>query len=328
MDLPANFKPGEQLIIQYLGSGAAPAPAPGGGILLPGFGPTYQPPAIGGLMFPPTHPYYQPIDTAPVHALSETWKTAVGPTAPLHPDFAVSSYGAGYPLNVMPAGTKLIPVTLAYQSASDPGPWPIYSGAVVDVFGDPTQSDPHLFVWDQGGKKLYEMYHLIRNADFSFAGKASSGVVWDLTTIPAKPAGFTAANAAGLPMIPFLARYEEASAGIIPHALLFTAKPTGTGYIAPATHASGAGATTANPPMGSRWRLKSSFVIPATVAPIVANVLQTLQKYGMTLYDNGTTGYLSGIPDTRWDDLVMHTLNVAHISDFEIVDLGLPITPQ
>jgi hypothetical protein len=236
--------------------------------------------------------------------------SAIGLSSGLHPDF--DAIGDGIPYNVTGANTPRSSVSFYYPDESDPGPYPIPTNPLIEA-----GSDRHLLMWDQTGCQLYEIY------DASLSGSAwnaGSGAIWDLTSNALRPDGWTSADAAGLPILPGLVRYDEVSAGAILHALRFTAPYTAPAHIYPARH--DAGCTDNSrclPPMGLRVRLKASVNISG-FDPKVQVLLVALKRYGMILADNGSPWYISGVPDTRWDDSAFHTLNQITGSMFEVVD--------
>ncbi len=155
---------------------------------------------------------------------------------------------------------------------------------------------------------------------------AGSGAIFDLNSNALRPAGWTSADAAGLPIFPGLARYDEVAAGAINHALRFTAAQTRQAYVAPARHWASSSTDPARPPMGMRVRLKASF--DTSGYPRDARiVLDALKKYGMILADNGSNWYVSGVSDTRWDPAIFDAFRNVHGSDFEVVRMGTIVTP-
>jgi hypothetical protein len=222
----------------------------------------------------------------------------------------------GIPYVVVPVGTAKTGVSFQYDDESDAGPYPIPADAPIE--GGPASSgDRHVLVVEQGTCKLYELFAAYRNADGSW--RAGSGAIFDLTGHALRPATWTSADAAGLPILPGLVRYDEVVAGEIAHALRFTAPQTRSSYVWPARHEASSLAGAQYPPMGQRFRLKASVDVarfPASVRPI----LVALKRYGMMLADNGSSWYLSGAPDPRWSDDDLHALGQLHGSDFEAVD--------
>jgi hypothetical protein len=282
---------------------AAPGPTPR---------PTPRPVAILPLshcqIFPANNQWNEPVDSLPVASDSATMVAAIGSTVGLHPDF--DAIGDGIPYNIVGSATLHSTVTFKYNSESDHVGYPIPSKPKIEG-----GSDRHLLMVDTNACKLYELF----DATSSGGWHAGSGATWSLKSNAVRPAGWTSADAAGLPILPGLARYDQVAAGAIRHALRFTASSSCAGYLYPARHEAGSGSCSVEPPMGLRVRLKASFDISGFSAQTRV-VLQALKTYGMILADNGSPWYISGAPDSRWDDDGLHHLNQVKGSDFEVVD--------
>jgi hypothetical protein len=235
---------------------------------------------------------------------------AIGLTTGLHPDFG-SFAGYGIPYNIVGTATLRSTVTFKYSSESDHVGYPIPSKAKIEA-----GSDRHLLLVDTNACKLYELFDAIYSGGRWHAG---SGATWNLASNALRPDGWTSADAAGLPILPGLARYDQDLAGAIRHALRFTASSSCAGHIAPARHDAGSGSCSVEPPMGLRVRLKASVNI-AGFGTQARVILQALKTYGMILADNGSPWYISGASDPHWNDDVLHTLNQIKGSDFEVVD--------
>jgi hypothetical protein len=207
-------------------------------------------------------------------------------------------------------------VTFVYASESDPGPYPIPTNPPIE-----DGSDAHLLMVHTDECKLYELFAVNQQ---NGQWRAGSGAIFDLRSNALRPDGWTSADAAGLPIFPGLAKYEEASKGGMNHALRFTVQTTQSAYVAPARHSAGAGDKSL-PPMGMRVRLKASFDV-SVLTPQAQWVAQTLKKYGMLLADNGGDWFISGTPNAAWDDSDLHNLNMIHGNDFEVIQTG-PLTP-
>jgi hypothetical protein len=233
--------------------------------------------------------------------------SAIGLSAYLHPDF--DAVGDGIPYNVVTASTPAYSVAFDYADESDPGPYPIPASPRIE-----SGSDRHLLAIDVTQCKLWELYD-VRKSGSGWA--AGSGAVFDLRSNALRPAGWTSADAAGLPIFPGLVRYEEVATGSIDHAIRFTAPHT-CGYIYPARHQTAPPCSNL-PPMGLRVRLKASVDISG-FGPHAQVVLTALKKYGMILADNGSPWYISGTPDNRWNDDEFHQLQTLTGADFEVVD--------
>ena len=176
--------------------------------------------------------------------------------------------------------------------------------------------------------KLYELYAAYPNSDGSWT--AGSGAVYTLTVNgPLRPAGWTSADAAGLPILPGLVRYDEVAAGEINHAIRFTSGNSANAYIWPARHKAPYHTQAGSPPMGQRFRLKASFAIDNRFSEQVKVILRAMKKYGIILADNGSSWFISGAPDERWDNDMLHQLDVVKGSDFEAVDeSSLMVSPN
>ena len=271
--------------------------------------------------FPAGSAWNTRVDRAAVDPHSGTLIAAIGRTDHLHPDFGADWDGGpfGIPYVVVSGSQPRVPVSFEYADESDPGPYPVPATAPIEggVNGD---GDRHVLVVDRDNWKLYELYA----AEPKASGKrwtAGSGAIFDLGTGKARPAGWTSADAAGLPVFPGLVRYDEVSAGVIKHALRFTVGRTRRGYVAPARHFASSDTNATLPPMGMRVRLKSSYSI-AGYPKQARVVLQALKTYGMIVADNGSDWYVSGSPDKRWDDDALNTLKKVPGNAFEVVKMG------
>ena len=277
----------------------APTPVP----------PTPTPTAVAGScgIFPRSNVWNVDISRLPAASNSAAMINAIGRGDYLHPDF--DAIGDGIPYNVVTSSTPRYNVTFEYADESDPGPYPIPANPRIEK-----GSDKHMLMIDVAACRLWELYAVHKSGSGWSAG---SGATWDLRSNALRPAGWTSADAAGLPILPGLVRYEEVHAGVIRHAIRFTASDT-CGYIYPARH------QTANPcsnlpPMGLRVRLKAAVDISG-FGPQARVVLTALKRYGMILADNGAPWYITGVPDTRWNDDELHHLQDLTGADFEVVN--------
>jgi hypothetical protein len=269
------------------------------------------PGAPGCPIFPKTNIWNRRVDSLPVRADSATLIASIGLTRGLHPDFGSYS-GYGIPYNVANRMTPRKTVTFRYKSESDKGPYPI--PAKVKREGG---SDRHILVVDKDACKLYELFAASKSASGRWS--AGSGAIWNLRLNRLRPDGWTSADAAGLPILPGLARYDEVAAGVIAHALRFTAPTTRTTHIYPARHDAGDGSDAALPPMGLRVRLKASVDLSGFSGQARV-ILVALQRYGMILADNGSPWFITGAPEPHWNDDNLHTLGQITGDMFEAVD--------
>ena len=261
-------------------------------------------------VFPRSNVWNRRVDTLPVHPGSEALKANIGLGANLHPDFG-SYEGYGIPWNVVGQGTPRVAVRFTWPGESDPGPYPIPRRPRIEG-----GSDRHLLMVDRDNCRLYELFAARREGG---RWRAGSGAIWSLTSNRLRPAGWTSADAAGLPILPGLVRYPEVRRGEIRHALRFTAPLTRRDYVYPARHFASDLGDLDLPPMGLRVRLKADVDISAY--PRQARVvLEALKRYGMILADNGSPWYVTGAPDPRWNDDALHTLHRITGADFEVVD--------
>ncbi len=266
-------------------------------------------------VFPSDNVWNRDISTLSVRSDSAALVASIGLTAYLHPDFSSTAYngglGYGIPINKVNLSTPRYPVTFQYADESDPGPYPIPPSPKIEG-----GRDRHLILWDTQGCDLYELYDAVLSGGQWTAG---SGAIWDLRSNALRPAGWTSADAAGLPILPGLVRYDEVAAGAILHALRFTAPRTARSYIYPARHQAGCTLSNCLAPMGLRVRLKASVDISG-FGPQARAILTALKRYGMLLADNGSPWYLTGAPDARWNDDDLHALQTLHGSDFEALE--------
>jgi len=278
-------------------------------------------PTIGGCqVFPASNAWNQPVDKLPVAKDSAQLINSIGLDSPVHADFGSGLWNGsriGIPYVVV-SGSKTPKVKLRfeYSDESDPGPYPIPANVPIEGQPNAGDGDRHALIVDRDTCTLYELYALQRSGNGWTAG---SGAIWSLDSNKLRPAGWTSADAAGLPILPGLARYDEVAAGAIDHALRFTAPRTRRAYIYPARHYASDSTDPSLPPMGLRVRLKAGFDING-FPPQARTVLVALKKYGMILADNGSPWYISGAPDPRWSNDDLHSLGRLTGADFEVVD--------
>jgi hypothetical protein len=279
-----------------------------------------SPPEVAGCaVFPADNVWNAPVDSLPVDASSVAYVATIGAGQPVHADFGSGTWDGG-PIGIpyvdVPGTQPEVPGTFDYADESDPGPYPIPPDAPIEG-GPDSDGDRHILVLDRDNCRLDELFYVFPQLNGSW--HAGSGAVFDLNSNALRPAGWTSADAAGLPILPGLVRYEEVAAGEIRHALRFTAPQTRRVYLWPARHYASDLTGAQYPPMGQRFRLRADFDVSG-FSPEVQVFLRALKKYGMFLADNGSAWYLSGVPDERWDNDVLRELHRVYGSDFEAVD--------
>ncbi len=274
----------------------------------------------GFLPFPATSAWNQDISSASVDPNSATIINFIGPSIGLHPDFGSGLYGGstiGIPYVVVDSSQANVGITFtAYGDESDPGPMPIPANAPVE--GAPNPGDQHVLVVDNSNCFLYELYGASVNSNGTW--NAGSAAIWDLENGEQRPWTWTSADAAGLPIFPGLVRYDEVAAGAIQHAIRFTLPSSEAAMVPPASHWA-ANDSSAPVPMGMRLRLKADYDI-SSFSTNVQVILTALKKYGMIMADNGSAMYLSGAPDSRWDNADLHNLGQVPASAFEVVQMN------
>ena len=276
----------------------------------------------GSRLLPADNPWNQDVSQEPVDPDSAALIASIGPDKPLHPDWG-TRYGIPY---VVVAGRQpRVPVEFQYKDESDPGPYPLPPDAPIEGgAGAPADSDRHVLVLDRDAWRLYELWNA-----FPLEGgrrwRAGSGAIFDLKSNRLRPAGWTSADAAGLPILPGLVRYDEVAAGEITHAVRFTCVKTRRAYLPPATHFASQRTAAHLPPMGLRVRLRADYDIRKFPAQAQI-VLRALKKHGMILADNGGDWFVTGAPSPRWDDEALNTLKQVKGRNFEVVRMGRIIT--
>jgi hypothetical protein len=276
-----------------------------------------QAPTVGSCpVFPADNIWNTRVDQLPVHPTSSTWVSTIGATSPLHPDFGSGTYNGsiiGIPFVTVPGTQTKYPATFTYQSESDPGPYAVPLNAPVEG-----GSDRHVIAIDVDNCILYEIYAAFPQAA---SWQGGSGAIFSLLSEALRPATWTSADAAGLPIFPGLVRYDEIVSGEIRHAIRFTVPHTLNAFVWPARHEASSLTGSQYPPMGARFRLKASFDISG-FSPTNQIILRAMQRYGMMLADNGSSWYISGAPDSRWDNSDLHHLTGILGSEFEAVDVA------
>jgi hypothetical protein len=283
---------------------------------------------IGLDIFPPDNPWNMDVSGLPVERDSAMYMASIGLDAALHPGFGTVWNGApnGIPYVVVRGSQPKVPITFSYPTESDPGPYPIPADAPIE--GGPNGTgDRHILTLDVDNHLLYEVYDAHYNSRLG-KWEAGSGAIWDLDRNMTRPDGWTSADAAGLPMLPGLVRYDEVQSGEITHALRFTVSETQRAYIYPATHFSSDSNNPSLPPMGLRLRLKASYDISGFPSEVQV-ILRALKKYGMIVADNGSPLNVCGAPDSRWNDTALHAIKQVAGKDFEVVETaGTAALPQ
>ncbi len=273
------------------------------------------PPTVAGApncpVFPASNAWNLRVDALPVAGNSATMVSSIGLDRGLHMDFG-SYAGYGIPINIISSATPRRSIAFDYADESDLGPYPIPASPRIEG-----GSDRHLLALDKDTCTLYELYAVRQTV--GGAWQAGSGAIWDLRSNALRPAGWTSADAAGLPIVPGLVRYEEVAAGEIRHALRFTAPQTRNTYIYPARHYASSSSSASLPPMGLRVRLKANADLSG-LSPYARTIAIAMQRYGMLLADNGSPWYVTGQSDARFDDDVLHELDRFTGRNFEVVD--------
>ena len=281
----------------------------------------------GKQLFPSDNAWNEDISNSPVDPNSDNLIAGIGANTNLHPDFGTVWNGApnGIPYIVVAGSQPKVPLNwTAYGDESDPGPYPIPTDAPIEG-GPNSTGDRHVLVIDRDNWILYELgYAFPINNGASW--NANCGAIFDLSSNALRPAGWTSADAAGLPIFPGLVRYDEVfEQQEIKHAIRFTADITRRAYVAPARHWASSNTSVNRPPMGMKVRLKASFDISG-FTPAMQVILRAMKKYGMILADNGSNWYFSGAPDMRWNDNELNALKTLKGSNFEVVQMNNIVT--
>jgi hypothetical protein len=271
-------------------------------------------------VFPANSHWNLRVDRLPLHGDSARVVARIGSDRGAHADFGSGTYEGGpigIPWVTVSRRQRRVPVGFEFADESDRGRYPIPRNAPVEG-GRGSAGDRHVIVVDRDRCKLYELFdaHPVRGGR---RWRAGSGAIFNLRSNRLRPAGHTSADAAGLPILPGLARYEEVRRGRIDHALRFTVPRTRRAYVYPARHFASSSDDPDLPPMGARFRLRSGFDTSG-FGPQARVVLQALKRYGMILADNGSAWYLSGAPHRGWDNDDLHDLGRVRGGDFEMVD--------
>ena len=283
-------------------------------------------PIIGGCeIFPSDNIWNSAVDDLPLHPNSANYIAAIGAEQGLHADFGSgvwppgSDSPIGIPFIEVPGSQPKVPIDfIRWPKESDPGPYPVPPDAPIEG-GPNADGDRHVLVLERDNCILYEMYNAFPQGDGRW--EAANGAVFDLKSHDLRPDGWTSADAAGLPILPGLVRFDEVTSGEIRHAIRFTAPETQAARLWPARHDASNLTGTNYPPMGLRLRLKSEYDISG-FSPQVKVILQAFKIYGLILADNGSSWYISGVPDERWVNEMLHEIDVISGADFEAVDVS------
>jgi hypothetical protein len=285
--------------------------------------PALPPPTSSCPVFPSNNAWHADVSSLQVHPRSAAWITAMGgPTRRLHPDFGPSGSATPYgiPYLVVAGSHAKVPVTFDYSDESDPGPYPLGPETPIE-----SGSDRHAIMIDRDDCTLYELY------DAAYApnggSTAGSGAIWNLNSNALRPAGWTSADAAGLPIFAGLLRLDEVQSGLVDHAVRVTASQTDRSYLWPARHQAGASNNPNLPPMGARFRMKAGFDIAGFRADTRV-VLQAFKRYGMIVADNGSNWYFTGTAENGWPTAMLDELKTIPASAFEAVDASTLMIDQ
>lgn len=304
---------------------AAPTAAPA---TVPATAPAARP--IAGTScseFPADNWWHADVRDLPVHARSRQWLSHMSPGVDLHPDFG-PSYGDGpnygIPITVVGSGHPKVRVRFDYASESDRVRYPLGRDTRIEG-GRGSAGDKHAIVVDKGACKLYETWNTrVRRGKWV----AGSGAVWSLRSNRLRPDGWTSADAAGLPILPGLLRWNEVKAGRVDHAIRFTTDVTSTHHLWPARHDAGSRSSPAYPPMGARFRMRAGFSTRG-FSPYAVAVIRAMKVHGLVLADNGSPWYFQGEQNARWPARLVEELKEIPASAFVAVDTSsLQVSPN
>ena len=290
---------------------------------------TFASPSIAGCaVFPNDNVWNTPINTLPVDPNSQSYISTIGINTGLHADFGSGTWDGGpigIPYISVSGSQAKVGITFDYVDDSDPGPYPIPPTAPIEG-GSQSTGDRHVLVVDKDNCILYELYYAFPQTNGTW--QAGSGAIFNLNSdAPLRPSSLGSADAAGLPILPGLVRYDEVAAGAINHALRFTVPQTRNTFIWPARHYASSLTGQQFPPMGQRFRLKANYDISG-FSNVTKVILTALKIYGMFLADNGSSWYISGAPDPAWNDDDLQKLGLVTGSAFEAVDESSLIISQ
>lgn len=270
-------------------------------------------------VFPADNYWNTPVTDLPVHTRSADWLSHMHPGSRLHPDFG-PSYGDGpvpygIPITIVAGSHAKVSVSFGYASESDRVKYPF--GKDTKIEGGPgAGGDRHAIVVDKSTCRVYETFATRKSGS---SWKAGSGATWVLTSNALRPAGWTSADAAGLPILPGLLRLDEVKSGQVTHAIRFTTDVTDRSYVWPARHQAGSVSSAAYPPMGARFRLKSSYSRTG-LRKDTRVVIEAMKQYGLVLADNGSSWFFQGTSEPGWPSGLLDQLKQIPASAFEAVD--------
>ncbi len=275
-------------------------------------------------VFPADNVWNTPIDRLPKDKRAQDYIDSIGPLHAVHPDFG-SNLDTGIPYTLIPPDTRPARITFDYAEDSDLGKYPIPPDAPIEN-GPLSKGDRHMLMVDERRCTLYEIYDAHPVGDGTWT--AGSGIIMDLNSNALRAENKTSADAAGLPILPGLVRYDEVMAGEINHALRFTVPKTQSKFIWPGRHKASHNPDLKLVPMGARFRLRADFDV-SKYSKENQVIMKALKKYGMFMADNGSAMFISGVSDKRWDDSDLHQLGAMKAEDFEAVDeSGLQVSPD
>jgi hypothetical protein len=297
-------------------------------LLVPATKGSRLPGARGCPVFPKSNHWNLRVDRLPLHPNSDAIVRSIGTGETMHADFGSGLYDGGpigIPFATVGKGHPRVPVSFQYASESDRGPYPIPPNVPIEG-GRDADGDRHVIVVDRSRCRLYELFAAYPE-EGGARWRAGSGAIWNLRSNRLRPRTWTSADAAGLPILPGLARFDEVRRGRIDHALRFTASQTRRAFVYPARHFASDLTDPDLPAMGQRVRLKRGYDI-SRFPRQTRIVLRALKRYGMILADNGAPWFVSGAPHRGWDNDDLHSLHRVPGSAFEVVDTGrLPRPP-